>query len=225
MAAHLLRSGLVPAFTLTAALVAPAVAWADSPPTEEEGGGVLFYGEGMFANIRNQTLSIAWGSTEPDPLRDRELKLDGGGTIFGGGLRVLIIKSFMHGGIGLGMFGVQGLSLRHKKLAPDLTASLDSTLGVNCEVYAGKELLDGPIYPYLDLRVVLSVLSADVQLRHPTYGVLGATRYNGYSVGIGPRAGVVVPLGSTFFVDLSGYFGLIGAERGGVFAGFGLWDR
>lgn len=207
-------------FAAMFALLAPAAASAG-----EEGGGVLFYGQGMFGNIRDQTLSVPWGGTEPDPLRDRELKLDGGGTIFGGGLRAILVTPVMHGGIGIGGFGVQGLSLKHKALSPGLSTSLGSTFGGNFEVYAGKELLDGPIYPYIDVRAVLTVLSAQVELRHPDYGLLGATPYNGYSFGIGPRAGVIVALGSTFFVDLSGYFGIIGAERGGIFAGFGFWDR
>ena len=76
--------------------------------------------------------------------------------------------------------------------------------------------------PYVDLRAAFTILQANVKLQADKYGVLGSTPYDGFSFGLGPRAGVAIPLGSVFFVDLSVYGSPIGMEKFASTLGIGV---
>ena len=81
----------------------------------------------------------------------------------------------------------------------------------------------GPVYPYVELRAVFDLITIQVKLRTDTYGFVGSTNYLAGSFMLGPRAGVFVPLGDTFFIDFSGWAGLFGAEHATFCAGLGIW--
>jgi hypothetical protein len=191
----------------------------------EEGAAFFFDAFATMGNVHEHSLHVAALVTEPDPLKDRNLLLDGPGGFFGGGFHFVILGPEARGGMGLGIYGMEGMKLRHDPLPPGLTPSIGTAWGMSIDAFVGRELVKGPVYPYVDLRAVLNVMQAGIQLNHPAYGVLGETAYNAYGFGIGPRIGVSIPLGDPWVIDISGYYGLFGAERATIVASIGFWDH
>src|SRR5688572_14094124 len=83
-------------------VVAPASALA-------AGGGFSFDAFTSFGRVDDLSLHIVALETEPDPLKERGLRLDGGGNFYGGGLHGVIYGKEVRGGFGLGVFGADGL--------------------------------------------------------------------------------------------------------------------
>lgn len=216
------RSRLIIPAALTALLLlaAPATALAD-----EEGAGLWLDALASFGNIDDFSLHVPAAIREPDPLKNKNLLLDGPGSFVGGGFHVAILGSDMRGGGGIGIFDMQGMKLKHDRLPDGLSAAVGSAWGASFDVFLGRELTKGPVYPYIDLRAVVSILQTGVELHHPSYGFLGETYYNAYGFGVGPRLGVSIPLSDPWVIDISGYYGLFGAERATIVASLGFWDR
>jgi hypothetical protein len=199
---------------------APASALAD-----EEGGAFFLDAFGTMGNVDESSLHVTASVVEPDPLKNRNLILDGPGAFFGGGFHFVVLGPEARGGMGLGIYGMKGMKLRHDALPPGLTTSLGTTWGVSIDAFVGRELVKGPVYPYVDVRAVVDIMQVGVQLHHPAYGVLGETSYNAFGFGLGPRIGVSIPLSDPWVIDISGYYGLFGAERAMIVTSIGFWDR
>jgi hypothetical protein len=212
---------LAPAATTALVLLAaPASALAD-----EEGGGLWLDAFATFGNVDDFSLHSAPAEKEPDPLKQKNLLLDGPGAFVGGGFHFAILGSEMRGGGGMEVFGMEGMKLKHDRLPQGLSAKVGSAWGVSLDFFLGRELVKGPVYPYIDLRAVVSIMQAGVELHHEGYGFLGETYYNAYGFGVGPRLGVAIPLSDPWVIDISAYYGLFGAERATIVASLGFWDR
>lgn len=198
-----------------------------SPPRSERstGGGVLFYGLGSFANIDGLGLAVGGDTLEPDPLKNKKLRLEGGGHMFGGGLQVNVYGKYVRGGFGFSFFGVEGTKLRTNKLDNGFSVSASNAWGGSFEVFFGHEFSAGPVRPYIDLVGSVDVMVAQVDLKHPTFGTVGRTQYEGWLFGFGPRAGLAIPLGENGFFDVSGTYSLVGMEQVRIVAGLGIWGR
>ena len=202
----------------SALLAAPASALA-------AGGGIFFDAFTSFGRVDDASLHVIPMTTEPDPLKERNLRLYGGGNFYGGGMHGVIYGKDVRGGLGLGVFGADGIELRHDALPQGISTSLARVWGVSIDVFVGRELLKGPVYPYVDLRATFDVLQAGVVMSHPDYGALGETLYNAYSFGVGPRLGVQIPLSEPWALNFSGYYGLFGAQQMTIVASIGGRDR
>lgn len=192
---------------------------------DEHGGGFFLDGFGSRGRIADKALHVPALATEPDPLKEKNLRLDGPGNLYGGGFHILLYGPHARGGLGIGFFGMENMRLRHDVLAQGLSASLGRQFGANFDLFVGRELLHGPVYPYVDLRTSFTVMQAGVVLHHDAYGDLGETPFNAYTFGLGPRLGVAVPLIDAVAIDISAYFGLFGAEQANLTMSFGFWDR
>lgn len=178
-----------------------------------------------YGNVDDFSLHIAPAISEPDPLKEKNLLLDGPGAFVGGGFHFALIGSEMRGGLGVGFFSMEGMTLKHDRLAQGLSTNLGSAWGATFDFFLGRELVKGPVYPYVDLRATLNIMQAGVELHHEGYGFLGETEYNAFGFGVGPRLGVSIPLSDPWVIDVSAYYGLFGAERATVVASLGFWDR
>lgn len=195
------------------------------PSPHHEGAGALFFGFGSMGAIEGLGFAPAGDSVEPDPLKKKHLRLEGGGQIGGGGLRVDIFGRYARGGVTLSVFGVDHTRLEHSGLENGFTASASSAWGAGFEVFAGYEFLKGPVRPYMDLTTAVNIFSMQVDLNHPRYGRLGRTQYEAWLFGFGPRLGVSVPLGGSAYFDVSATYQVIGTETLRVTSGIGFWNR
>ena len=195
------------------------------PSPHHEGAGVLFFGFGSMGAIEGLGFSPAGDSIEPDPLKNKHLRLEGGGNLGGGGLRVDIFGRYARGGVTLSVFGVDKTRLEHLPLQNGFKTSPTDAWGAGFEVFAGYEFLKGPVRPYMDLTTSVNIFSMQVDLQHPQYGRLGRTQYEGWLFGFGPRLGVSVPLGDAVYFDVSATYQVIGTETLRVTSGLGFWNR
>lgn len=206
-------------FLFTALAAAPALA-------DDTGGGALFYGLGSFANLRGLKLSVEGDNAlEPDPLKGKHLRLEGGGHLIGGGLQVDIFGEYVRGGFAISVFGVEGAKLRLDSLSNHFSVSASGAWGAGLDVFVGHEFAKGPVRPYLDLVGNFSAIAANVDLSHPEFGKLGRTEYQGWLFGFGPRAGLSVSLGKNAFFDVSGMYSVMGVEKFRMVGGLGFWSR
>lgn len=231
-----------------AGLAAAALVVGLSPAARagSEGFAVSLYGLGAAADVDRYHLHVGPSADEPDVLVDNDLRLNGWGRMIGGGLQLTVLGSSdgplgrTRVGLGVGAFGMSGLELLADPLPAGLTAGIGNMFGARFDLSFGRELAIGPkggpdaefgfqnkhaLYPYLELHMVFDILQAEIQLHSPDLGLLGSTVYNTYSFGLGPRAGVAIPLTSDIFIDLGVYASIFGMERVGGFAGLGVWDR
>jgi len=220
----------LPAFAEAPAKAVAADPDADPPAPsddndDETGGGVLFYGLGSFGNIQGLGVSTSGDTVEPDPLKKKHLRLEDGGHLFGGGLQVDVFGKHVRGGFAISVFGVEGTKLRTDKLDNGFKVSASSGWGAGFDVFVGHEFWKGSVRPYIDLVGSINVLSLQVDLKHPAYGVLGRTQYEGWMFGFGPRAGLSIPIGPNGFFDVSGNYSVVGMERFRIVAGIGIWGR
>lgn len=216
---HALLRNAPAAVTALLILAAPASALAD------EGGALWFDAFATLGNVDDFSFHVAPAANEPDPLKDKNLLLDGPGTFIGGGFHFAVLGSEMRGGMGMGFFGMEGMTLKHDRLPAGLSAKVGTAWGVAFDFFLGRELVKGPVYPYVDLRAVATIMQGAVELHHEGYGFLGETYYNAYGFGVGPRLGVSIPLSDPWVIDISGYYGLFGPERVTIVASVGFWDH
>jgi hypothetical protein len=76
------------------------------------------------------------------------------------------------------------------------------------------------VYPYLDLRGSFSLLR--VELESPA----GTAHYQAVRLGLGPRFGVLIPIGHSSVVDVAVYRRLVGGvEDTTIAVGIGYWEN
>ena len=127
-------------------------------------------------------------------------------------------------GTALMVFGVRDLKLSSPTHAGK-ALTVDDGFGGSLEGFAGVELMKGPVYLYGDLRVVLQTFEAPITLHSLQDDVLKAD-YGRSSAGVGPRLGMLVPVGHSLMIDLAVYQGLIGGlEQTTAFVGMGYWEN
>lgn len=232
------RSALaLAASTFAAIAFASGVASAGGAGVEVSVNGV-----GAAADLDQYKLHAGLGTDVPDPLKDKLLALNGLGQIVGGELRLTILGDGGsigrgRGGLGIGAFGINHVGFQHDPLTRGVTASAGSLWGIHTDIFFGREFEVGhqrdaegfttrPYFiPYVDLRFLFSIMQTQIKLHYDALGDLGSTIYNAYSFGIGPRFGILVPMGTDAFLDFGGYGNLFGMERIGGYAGIGIWDR
>jgi hypothetical protein len=167
-------------------------------------------------------LSVAAAYAEPDVLRGKDLRLDGAGPVSGGGYKLVIASPRWRGGLGVHVLGASGFDLEHKALPDGMHLGTGTLWGMAVDTFFGRQWGVGRAQVYLELRTALHVLQAMVKLRSDTYGLLGATPYNAYSLCVGPRIGVAYPLSKHVFVDTTLYGSPVGVEKFAVTFGLGI---
>ncbi len=211
-------------FALTAA-PGEASAHDDYESDDDSGGGFFLDLFGGRGRVSDKLLHVAAAATEPDPLKDKNLRIEGPGKLYGGGFHILLMGKHARGGMGLSFFGMEEVRIKHDPLPKGLSVTAGTQFGANFDVFIGRELVRGPVYPYVDLRTSFTVMQTGVVLEHETYGTLGETPYTAYALGVGPRVGIAVPFAEDFAINLSAYFGLLGAEQANLMMSIGYWDR
>lgn len=151
---------------------------------------------------------------------DVDVRIPDGGTQIGAGARTTVVYHRMRGSFGFGAFGIRGAKY---EMDPQLPVSSATSAGAYFELAAGYEFRVGPVFPYADLRVNLGFANLAMQVQTPQCGEqLQPLSAKGY-VGIGPAAGVFIPVVGYFFVDVSGHAGVVGERGLGAFGGVGFW--
>lgn len=186
--------------------------------------GLSFYAQGGVADLRHETLDPALGADTPQALQGAGVRLESDGHMAGGGLQGVLVYERVRFGAEVAAYALMGVD-RHVGPLPDgFSAEIGDPLGVRWATFVGYEVLAGPIYPYVDLRLSVAGAFASVALASDALGDLGTTSYSYFEVGLGPRAGVVVPVTSWAAVDVSAYHPIIGGHERLTFnAGLSLW--
>lgn len=216
-----LRVALVTAASLLCVSLAAAPALAN----DGYGPSILFFGMGSGGRIHGLPMTLQDNQIELGPLQSKHLRLENGGTLAGGGFQVGGYIDGVRTGLGISVFAVEGAHLRHDALGNDFFVEASGAWGASVQLHLGYEMLRGPFRPYLDLVGSWNGVALNIDLKHPDYGQLGRTGYQGWLFGFGPRAGFSIPLGETAFLDLSGTYSFVGMERFRIAGGIGFWAR
>jgi hypothetical protein len=205
-----------------ASCAAAVCACAASAAADDTRLSLVFLGSAAATSLDNASISVAASGTEPDPLKGRNLRLDGSGAMGGGGYKIVIDSHRWQGGLGINVFGASGYRLRYQPLASGLDVGTGQLWGMTIDMFFGRHWRLGPVIPYAELRLAFSLLQAEVKLRSDAYGTLGATPYSALSVGVGPRVGVMVPISRLWFIDASVYGSFVGMEKVAGWIGIGV---
>ena len=205
----------VAALSVVALVAQPALA-------DDFAAGLLFTGFGASAKIQGAALSVGEDTFEPEPLRGRNLVLDGEGALAGAGIQPSVTILGVRVGLGMSVFGIEKTRFRHDPLPDGLRLIPSNPWGVRLDGFLGYEFLHGRVRPYLDLVAAGSFIQLDVDLRHPTLGALARTTYGGGSFNLGPRAGLSIGLTGPVFADVSATYSVFGYERLRVTGGIGF---
>ena len=153
------------------------------------------------------------------------LDLDGSSDLVGADFRFDGMVSNLRLGGALMLFGVRNLKLAPSQLPQDLDVSIDDGLGTSFEAFLGYEPIQGPVYLYVDVRMMVQGFGASVQARDIT-GTTASIDYARASVGVGPRLGALVPVGHSLMIDLAIYQRVWGGLEGTTaFMGLGYWEN
>lgn len=153
------------------------------------------------------------------------LELDGSGDLVGADFRFDGMLSNLRLGGALMLFGVRNLRLASSQQLRDLDVSIDDGLGTSLEAFLGYEPIQGPVYLYVDVRMMVQGFGATVRARDVT-GTTSSIDYARASVGVGPRVGALVPVGHSLMIDLAIYQrGWGGLEGTTAFVGLGYWEN
>lgn len=202
---------------LSVGALAPLPALAD-----DVGVGLLFHGFGASGKIQGATLSVGEDTFEPEPLRGKNLTLDGSGVLAGAGLQTNVTVLGVRVGFGVSVFGIEETRFRHDPLPAGLQLVAGNPWGARLDGFLGYELLHGRVRPYLDLVASGSFLTVEVDLRHAALGALARTEYSTGAFGVGPRAGLSIGLTRHVFADVSATYSLFGHDRLRVMGGIGF---
>src|SRR5262245_13839387 len=128
----------VPASLAVCAAMLVSATWA-APARADGADRLMLNAYAAIASLDNDELGVLTDSDEPDVLVDKNLRLDGRGAFIGGGFRGTIQGgSGVRGGLGLNVFGMQGLELVHDPLARGVSIELGDATGVGVEAFFGK---------------------------------------------------------------------------------------
>jgi len=163
---------------------------------------------------------------ERDARLPSSLELAGDGTLVGADFRFDWMFDDLRLGGALMVFGVRDLRLASPRVGQDLAISVGDGFGGSLEWLIGYELMQGPVYLYADVRTMLQGFEAPVMLRDELMGDETSSDYGRWSVGMGPRLGMLVPVGHSLMIDLAMYQRVIGGlEETTGFVGLGYWEN
>lgn len=202
---------------LSLSALAPVPAFAD-----DLGVSMLLYGFGAAGKIRGATLGVGDDTFEPEPLRGKNLTLDGSGIFAGGGMQATVTIHGVRLGFGGAFFGLEDTRFRHDPLPDGMTLVSTTPWGARIDGFLGYELLQGRVRPYVDIVASGSFVGVDVDLRHPVLGDLARTSYSTGAFGLGPRGGLSIGLSRHAFADVSATYSVFGHDRLRVMAGIGI---
>jgi hypothetical protein len=186
---------------------------------EKRGGfaASLFGTSGIFVPSDHGMDAI----TDRPELAALTARFDGVGPYLGAGLRLLYMGEIARAGMSFGAFQVdRGLTLLSSS-EPGSVVRPTSSYGGHVELFVGGELDLRPVYPYADLAGWFDVVHSDVVLSTAD----GTSVTNGYRSllwGLGPRAGILVPVSRHLFFDAAATAGVLGPNRFAFTAGFGF---
>jgi hypothetical protein len=189
-----------------------ALAWAD------DAASIGVHGFYARSSVESMELEPIDSDDVPGELQGIELELDGPGQLSGGGLR--IVRNFadrFRFGTEMSAWGMSDVKLRPRSstvLDPTTVIRGDRAWGMRFEVFLGLELLQGPVYPYVDLVGSSDISLVRLTLQSPLMelGAATPTSYRAIAFGLGPRIGLMVPVTSWLAVDASGYHRFIGGQ-------------
>ena len=210
--------------TRVAALVTAGFAVA-LPAAADTFGGQIHYvvGNGAFDGVELTTPAALEG---PALLTQAKPRLRGMGTFQGVSVRGDLLVDSWRLGVGSTWYGVDGVGLRTDALPWGLSAELSSLWATSSELFVGYEIKQGPVYPYIDGRLSLSVLQAQIDTHAAPHGHVGTNAFTGFSFGVGPRFGALVPIGHSLTLDVYAYRQIIGGfEQLTVGIGVGFWEN
>lgn len=212
-----------PSIVLALASVLTLVAPARDAHAEKAVGKFMLHGTGMVTRHQDASLSSAQFQSEPDMLSDRNIRLKDDGLLLGGGMMGSLMIDGTRLGFGVTFFGVKDTGMVYGALPEGYRLDADRLWGESLELRLGREFKVGPLFPYIDLRLAFMIMAVNTKLSSEDQGLLGNTQYNRMSLGLGPVAGLFIPMDDVFFFDVSGYAGLFGDEKYGGFGGVGVW--
>lgn len=216
LAARMRRGGT--AGVVGAALAAALLLWPGS--ARGDTFGVQAHWLRGTTNVHQLELSVAPGQSEPAALHGRRPRLWGHGTLEGVDLRADVLLEATRLGGALAFFVMDDLSVRTHERGAGGSAKSSSIWGGNLEAFVGQEIGQGPVYPYLDLRGTFSLVQVDIETPSDT------SAYLGWRVGLGPRFGVLIPVGHSSVVDIAIHQRLVGGVEQTTFAlGLGYWEN
>lgn len=193
---------------------------------EDVSTGFEVYAQGGVADLSTEILTPALAAHTPVALEDVEVAMTSDGRMAGGGLLLTLVHARWRFGLDLAAYALLGVDTAHTPLPDGYTISVGDPLGVRWAGFIGYEILEGPVHPYLDLRVSGSAAIANVRLAHDTLGHLGTTSYDYVMAGFGPRAGVLVPMTTWSAIDVSAYYPIVGGHEQLTFsAGISFWNN
>jgi hypothetical protein len=167
------------------------------------------------------------------PYRAAGLRFQGDGRAIGGGFELLLNIDGNRFGFDATFFGVGRVELGHRPLGPDLRASLSSPFGSDLAFSLGRELVFGPVHPYLDVRLGVSLLKWSIDAESARIGPLSPLEGTLVAPLVAPRVGVSFRLGSRINLDvgatasplaLTPVSGWLGLTRVGGFLGLGVYE-
>jgi hypothetical protein len=158
-----------------------------------------------------------------DPLRNSRIRLEGGRELAGGGYGLLIAGDGLRAGLAGQYFGIDRATMRYSGLPAGFSLRPQYGFCATVDLFLGYELGSGPVIAYVDIRGVFNVINVQMELRHVDHGVAESTGAAGWLLGVGPRVGVRALLHRRVFVDLSGYYGVVGIEHVTASLGLGVW--
>ncbi|HZO11815.1 MAG TPA: hypothetical protein VFB62_01100 [Polyangiaceae bacterium] len=155
----------------------------------------------------------ALGNEEPpDLLRDVPVTVRGRGRLAGGGMQLhLLLFDRMRLGYDVIAWDIGDAELE-AALPPGMSFDVRHFVGLRDDLFVGVELLQGPVYPYLDLVGSGDIVFADVALQDPLLGKVDSALYGDVSLAIGARAGLRVPITSVLMLDVAGQHRIFGGH-------------
>ncbi len=206
-------------------LLATIFLYGASPAQADTFGAQLSYIGGK-TDLDGAELSVPALVSEPGVLSGKNPRLRGSGTLSGVALRGDFLADAWRFGLGTSLYGVSDTTAAFDSLAWGVRTRTHSLWGTTSEVFVGQEIGQGPIYPYLDLRLALSVVQVQVEVDVDPHGHAGTGTYNVIRGGVGPRFGALIPVGHSLMVDVSAYHQLVGGIEQVMFGiGVGYWEN
>lgn len=215
----------MPAHRARFALLGAALALGSAPALGDTFGAQAHWLTGT-THVHGLELDVAPGTDEPSLLAGSRPRLWGYGSLQGGSLRLDLLLDSTRLGIGTSLFQIDGVSLRTNALPAGTDARAGTIWGSSFELFIGRELGQGPVYPYLDGRLTFSMVQAQVETYAEPYGHVGTTLYDAMHFGVGPRLGVLVPIGHSTMLDITLSQRLFGGfEETVIGIGIGYWEN
>ena len=151
--------------------------------------------------------------------------LDQDAELIGADFRFDWMEGDLRVGGALMMFGVRDIRLPAELRVTGSEVWARDGLGGSLEAFVGYELAQGPVYPYTDIRAILQAFEVPVMVRGEGAGE-SSSGYGRVLPAVGPRVGMLVPVGHSLMIDLSVYQRVVGGlEQTTAFVGLGYWEN